>query len=129
MKQIRCGNCTETHTSIAAVRACHTGDLFACHWAVEYPGRWVVIDEETGESDFIEGGIGDCGAEAIVTERGWTCSAGHEHVTAETRHSEGWDYAECFEEAAGMYRVGVEPRTMSGHLVTNARDFVPVGAY
>jgi hypothetical protein len=34
----------------------------------------------------------DCGAETVIYDRGFVCTAGHEHVNAQTRHEEGWDY-------------------------------------
>ena len=123
--QIQCGHCHQSHASIAAVKACAAGNLFPCHWAVEFPGRWVVVDDETGESDYIEGGIRDCGADAIATERGWTCAVGHEHVNTQTRWNEGWDYAEDAGEAMNLVRAGRQPFTMDGHLATSPADFAP----
>lgn len=122
---IRCGRCKARHSSVTAVRACYQGDLFACHWLVEAVEGWV--DEETGQAESWVV-TRDCGAEAVATERGWTCAAGHEHVNAQARHNEGWDYAEEYGEATAMVFAGVEPRTMSGHVVTGAHDFVPAGA-
>ena len=109
---IKCGHCTGTHTSPAAVRACSQGTLFACHWMVQ---------------DYNEDGVfhRDCGAEATATDRGWTCAAGHQPVTAEARHAEGWDYAEEYGEALAMARTGIEPLTMSGHLVLGPQSFAP----
>lgn len=115
-----CGKCGGKHDSVAATRACHTGDLFACHWMVE---KWVGwTDEETGQSEG-DMQVVDCGAEAIATERGWTCAAGHEHVTAEARHAEGWEYAEDWGEAKNLAAAGVEPLTMSGHVVLGPQSF------
>lgn len=122
MHSIKCGNCNTAHTSAAAVKACHTGNLLTCHWMVERYIGWV--DEETGYGEG-EMHIVDCGAEAIATERGWTCDDGHEHVTMQARHDEGWDYAECADEAQAMVMAGVQPFTMDGHLATSHRDFAP----
>lgn len=125
---IKCGKCGERHGSAAAVAACYVGALFACHWMVERPGRWVAyVDDETGEEvgDYIEGGIEDCGAEAIASERGWSCAAGHEHVNVQSRVAEGWDYAEEYGEARDLAFAGVEPRTMSGHAVLGPQSFAP----
>lgn len=118
---IRCGKCKASHTSIDAVRACYTGALFSCHWMVERYIGWV--DEETGEGEG-ENQIVDCGAEAIGTERGWTCAAGHEHVTIEAQHNEGWAYAADAGEAILLARAGVEPRTMDGRIATSPDNFV-----
>ena len=110
MSSILCGNCKERHSTVVAVKACHTGDLFLCDWLVEH---------------YTEDGLSvrDCGAEAVQTERGWTCAAGHAHVTIEARVAEGWDYAEDWGEAMNLAFAGVEPLTMSGHLVLNPASF------
>ncbi len=127
--RIRCANCDGAHTSVAAIAACHLGALTTCGWLVEHPGRWVDAEwtnhDGTTEatSDYIEGGLADCGAETIHTARGWTCAHGHEHVNIDTRLAEGWDHAEDYDEALGMARAGVEPRTMSGHTVLGPRSF------
>jgi hypothetical protein len=117
---IRCGKCGERHSSAAAVKACHEGNLFACHWAVEKPVGWT--DEETGDAEWWTE-VADCGAEAIATERGWTCEAGHEHVNMQTQHDEGWTYVEEYGEAMDVARAGVEPRTISGHVVLGPQSF------
>lgn len=115
MATITCGHCRETHRSVAAVRACSQGvPVFPCGWLV-------MIATEDGPAAV------ECGADAEATDRGWTCAAGHEHVTAEARHREGWDYAEDAGEAMNMVRAGVEPRTMDGHLATSPAAFL-VGA-
>lgn len=124
MATIKCGHCTSTHPSAAVVKACSQGLLFTCHWAVERPFRWVE-DPETGELFDVEGGTFDCGADAIGSERGWTCTAGHEHVNTQTRHDEGWDYAEEYGEALNMALAGIEPLTMDGHLVLGPQSFAP----
>lgn len=124
--QIQCGHCRQPHTSVAAVKACAGGNLFPCHWLVERPGRTVYDDQ--GNCDWIEGSVGDCGAEAIATDRGWTCAVGHEHVTAQARWTEGWDYAADAGEAMDLVRAGRQPFTMDGHLATSPADFVPAYA-
>lgn len=121
--RIRCANHDETttHASVAAVAACHAGaEVGPCGWLVER--IHVNYDPEGG------GGEGwtvteDCGAEAIFDARGYRCAAGHEHVTMEARNAEGWDYAEEYGEARDLAMAGVEPRTMSGHVVTGPQDF------
>ena len=57
--------------------------------------------------------------EEVETVR--ACHAGAEVGTA--RHDERWDYAEEFGEARDLAMAGVEPRTMSGHVVTGPQDF------
>lgn len=111
MSTIACGHCHEHHASVAAVRACSQEATIApCHWLVE-------VSTEDGRA------VVECGAEAIFTERGYTCAAGHQHVNAQARHAEGWDYAESWGEAMDLARAGVEPLTMDGHLVTAPADF------
>lgn len=122
MASIACGHCQQPHTSVAAVKACSTNDLFACHWAVERYEGWV--DEETGEAESWLVTV-DCGAEAISTERGWTCAAGHQHVSMQARADEGWDYAEEYGEAMTMAMAGIEPLTMTGHIVLGPQSFAP----
>lgn len=115
---IRCGNCQEPHRSVEAIKACHGGaTILACGWLV---ATFRSFGEDEVWPDTVE-----CGAEAILTERGYSCAAGHEHVTMEARHAEGWDYAEDYDEAKALAFAGVEPLTMSGHLVTGPRDFDP----
>lgn len=127
-RAIRCGHCGKTHDRVDAVRACAAGTLTTCPWLVDVPRHWVVIDEETGETDYVDATTRECGAEAVITERGWCCAVGHEHVNAETRRAEGWDWAEEYDEALALAAAGVEPRTIDGHLVTGRADFTPVGA-
>lgn len=119
-RTINCGHCRGTHPDIATIKACATGNLFPCHWAVE---KFVGSPDERWLQ------VVDCGADAIATERGWTCAAGHEHVNIETRHAERWDYVEDFGEAMNLARAGVEPLTMSGHLVTGPASFAPTGRF
>jgi hypothetical protein len=106
---ITCGKCKEKHLTVDAVRACHTRDTFACHWLIERPAGWHVEAE-----DFVEASIIECGALAWEHERGWTCETGHEHIYAEVRSREGWEYAEDENEARGLAKAGVFPVDMQG---------------
>ena len=113
MASIKCGKCRETHESIHAVRACYAGETIApCTWLVKR--TYSFVDEETGEWWGGEDGpvVEDCGAEAIFTDRGFECSAGHSHVFAEIRNAEGWDYAEDRGEAERLSKYGTEPRDL-----------------
>ena len=83
-----------------------------CTWLVPYPAYWVTFDEETGEGDWMDAGVEDCGAPVTETDRGWTCARGHGHVYAEVRYAEGWDYAEDAGEAELLARAGTEPRDL-----------------
>lgn len=105
---MKCGKCKDGHGSVAAVKACYAGaTVSACTWLVE---RWF----HSGDPD--DGGyqaVVDCGAEAIFTDRGFECAAGHSHVVAEVRSAEGWDYAEDHGEAEILAKWGTEPRDLA----------------
>lgn len=106
---ITCAHCKQTHHSVEAVRACSQGaQIFACCWTVER----MKLHPEDGLMPVIE----DCGADAIATERGFECAAGHSHVTAEFQAREGWAYAEDRDEALALTKAGVQPFTMDGHV-------------
>lgn len=109
---VRCGNHHATHgndpvyhADRESVRRCYNPNVetFLCGWLVQR--GWT----EDGEPIVVE-----CGALATATERGWSCEAGHEHVTAEARHNEGWDYAHDEHEAKQLRGVGVQAVAMSG---------------
>jgi hypothetical protein len=103
--------CFGVHETVAEVQDCYRKarvarndpDYFPCGWLVE-------IRTEDGIAAIA------CGALARVTSRGFECEAGHEHVHAEIRHREGWEYAEDLDEAHQLFRAGVEPRTMAGQV-------------
>lgn len=115
MASITCAKCTKTHQSVAAVRACHQGaEIGTCGWLIEVRDRWGVCRDEDGRQI-----IRECDAECIFTETGWSCAAGHEYTDMETRHAQGWDYAESAEEAKSMMR----------HSTTEPRDLVTGGAF
>jgi hypothetical protein len=80
------------------------GDTWVCGWLIE-AGR----HPEDGETI-----IRECQARAFATDTGWACEAGHEHVTAEVRVREGWDYASDEGEAAQLAKYGTEPVQMDG---------------
>jgi hypothetical protein len=105
LPSITCAHCRTTHHSVEAVRACFAGaTITSCTWLVQRG-----YDEDGGEI------ILDCGAEAIVTDCGFECDAGHSHATAEVRDAEGWDYAEDRDEALALTKAGVFPVQMDGH--------------
>jgi hypothetical protein len=84
---IRCGNRavhseTTYHPTTESVRACFAGQTGACDWFV----LGYYDDGTTYERP--------CGAFSWTTGRGWECAKGHEHVYAEVRAAEGWDYDE-----------------------------------
>lgn len=45
----------------------------------------------------------------LAGERGYTCEAGHDHVYAEVRDREGWEYAEDEDEARQLARADATP--------------------
>lgn len=111
--QIRCnsgwGTCNGAHRTAAEVRECFRKELarkanpdvfFVCNWLVP----WATED---GPASL------DCGALAKVTDRGFDCEAGHEHVNMSVQFAEGWTYAEE-DEAAALIRAGVRVRLMDG---------------
>lgn len=98
-----CGQCERRHHSAEVGRRCHAGKTYPCGWQIQ-----VGLDEDGGAV------IDECGAAAWDTERGWKCDAGHEHVTAEARWREGWDYAADPGEAMLLARAGVQPVAMDG---------------
>lgn len=109
---INCGHCHDSHHSIAQVRVCgtqrytipetgETVDAWPCDWLLNY------IDDE-GETRERE-----CWHPSWLTGRGNTCAAGHEHVRAEFRAAEGWDYASP-DEAYALAAAGTMPVGMDG---------------
>lgn len=102
---IKCGHCSKTHANLAVVRACSQGNVFTCHWLVERLA-------DGHPEDAPEMIVTDCGADAFGDASGWTCQAGHSHVSLQTRHEQGWDYADE-DEALGMLATGAEPVRMA----------------
>lgn len=98
---MQCGRCKEPAATVATVRACYKGDAWPCDWHIlDY--------NEDGEF------ARPCGAHATENPRGWACEAGHEHVTAEIRHREGWDHAHDEGEARLLRQYGVDAVAMNG---------------
>ena len=94
MASITCGNCHETHRSVEGVRVCHAGKGWCCTWLLERHGEDGLY-------------VVECGALSWEDERGYGCAAGHDHVYAEVRDAEGWDYASDAQEAEMMRRNGL----------------------
>lgn len=106
-----CGSCKAPAESVATVRACYAGEREPCGW---------VVPQGYNEDGPV---FGPCGAHVEFSARGWECEAGHEYVSMEARHAEGWEYAEEYGEARAMAMAGVEPVTMSGHVVLGPESF------
>lgn len=100
-----CPGCPDTTPAVTMCphEDCQYRDVWPCPWLIAR-GR-----DEDGSPVITE-----CGARARPTDTGWRCEAGHEHVEAEARSAQGWDYAADEGEAAGIACAGVEPRDMSG---------------
>jgi hypothetical protein len=111
--RIRCtsgwSTCYGSHETAAEVKDCWRKErarradpeiLFVCNWLVPHY-------TEDGPSSR------DCGALAKVTDRGFECESGHEHVSMSVQFAEGWTYAEA-DEAGSLLRAGVGVRLMDG---------------
>lgn len=110
---VNCGNRNRhaagepiTHASVDAVRACFLAEqTWVCEWLVP------LMNPEDGETVAV-----DCGGLAwfLPEDRGYTCEYGHDHIYAEVRHREGWDYAADPEEAGLLAGRGIQPVAMNG---------------
>lgn len=103
---IICGNCGNRHFEVAMVKRCYAGEVVPCTWLID-----TLQYTEDGEKVIVE-----CGAGAWDSDRAWQCERGHEHVHAEARFDEGWDYASDEEEAGVRASYGHESRLPDGHL-------------
>lgn len=111
---VNCGNrarhadgAAVTHASVDAVRACYlAGETWACDWLVP------LVNPEDGEVSVAV----ECGGLSwhLPDGRGYTCEYGHDHVYAEVRQKEGWDYVVDPEEAGLLAGRGVVPVAMNG---------------
>lgn len=106
---ITCGYCKKTHSAVALVKACYAGDTGPCGWQYNVPTVWSPEAE-----DFIDAHTAECDALSWWDERGTYCEAGHEHINAETRHDEGWDYVDDAEEARRLRKLGIQAVSMRG---------------
>jgi hypothetical protein len=104
MASITCGKCKGTHYAVSTVRLCYSSvPTFTCDWQYEETYN------EDGERPVLE-----CGALAWEDRRGVYCENGHEHIHAEVRANEGWDYAEDEQEAGALLALGVRSVGMDG---------------
>ncbi len=102
-----------THVPAAAPDA-HGNTVGGCTWMVNYIPEPMYC-EETGDVDYYDDPtplVRDCGAESAYSDDRFRCAAGHEHVSAETRDREGWDYAEDAYDAAVIAKGGRLPVPM-----------------
>lgn len=76
--------------------------VFPCGWLYEVPTHTLY----PADAEWYPDSPSDvyttlaCSALAIGDERSWVCEHGHEHVHAEARFNEGWDYYDDDEIAA-----------------------------
>jgi hypothetical protein len=110
---ITCGNCKGTHHSVEAVRRCYAGTAHPCGWQYEVRDRWGYVTDEDGRRI-----VRECTALSWDNGRAYACEDGHEHVHAEVRASEGWEYAEDADEARRLAKVGVMSVGMDGGSIT-----------
>jgi len=97
--------------AFAAAVTAHGRDADLDVLTEHYPTcHWLVRAGYTEDGEVIR----DCAADVTFTDTGWSCQAGHEHVTAEVRHAQGWDYAADAEEAALLRKHGTDAVHISG---------------
>jgi hypothetical protein len=116
-----------THTEADVARLCEMGLTTPCGWL--YLGFPEVDEVGDGTEEYqnyladmrAEGPVEmECGAASWANARGWTCENGHEHVTAEVRVREGWDYAADEGEAYLLRKYGVDAVAMDGTGIASA---------
>lgn len=110
--EIRCGNRTahrsdlpEYHRTVEGVRRCYQGTAFPCTWAMEVP---------TEDGPVVRECYDVTGAMGWENPRGWECESGHEHVSMEVRHAEGWEYCEDDGDVKRVAAAGLVPVGMDG---------------
>lgn len=100
-----------THPTVELVRICATAARFEKAGAKVWPCSWDM--EAMGE----DGPYAvRCNLPTMFTDdRGsYECVGGHDHVPAEVRFEQGWDYAEDAGAAELLAKYGTEPRDMQG---------------
>lgn len=100
------------HRTVAEVKACFEAarteklgtEVWPCSWLLE--GRYDDSSAYTYE----------CGLPTVYTDRrgSYRCIGGHDHVPAEVRYEQGWDYAADAGEAALLAKAGTRPVAMDG---------------
>jgi hypothetical protein len=110
---ITCGNCKGTHLTVEGVRRCYAGTAHPCGWQFEARDRWGTLRDEDGGAI-----VRECDALSWDNGRAFVCEAGHEHVWAEARAREGWEYAEDADEARSLAKAGIMPVGMDGGSIT-----------
>lgn len=102
------------HRTVAEVRSCCEAARDAAAGIEVWPCTWLLEGRYDDGSKFAY----ECGAPSRLTpERGegsYACEAGHDHVPAQVRWEQCWDYAEDADEAARLSRNGTRPVAMNG---------------
>jgi hypothetical protein len=115
MASITCrakGTNAHTHNSIEAVRKHFTVETFPCPDLVDTREH-----DEDGQRIILP-----CNGLSWDIDGGTRCEHGHEYIDAQTRHEQGWDYAEDGEEARRLARAGVKPRPMGPNTYLDTSD-------
>jgi hypothetical protein len=96
-------------------------ETWPCTWLMEVPHYRTHPPMFTEDGELACGyceesasAVIECKAVSYTTADGWACEAGHEHVTAEARYEQGWDYAADLGEARGLAKAGTMPVDMEG---------------
>lgn len=101
-----------SHESVADVRDCFEARRRELAGVATWPCDWLLAHVgDDGETYTYE-----CGAPAWETNPDGTtsCTRGHEHVPAQVRARQGWDYADDEFEAARLRHLGIQAVAMNG---------------
>jgi hypothetical protein len=102
------------HQDVAQVRSCYQAAQDVARGTEVWPCTWLLEGRYDDGSRFTF----ECGSPSRLTpehgEGSYACESGHDHVPAEVRLEQGWDYAEDAEEAMRLRRNGVQAVAMNG---------------
>lgn len=100
------------HSTVAEVRGCFAAAADAARGVQAWPCTWLLEGRYDDGSTFTF----ECGAPTReVNSLGCTaCDNGHEHVPAQVRAAQGWDYAADEGEAALLREHGAQAVAMNG---------------
>ncbi len=102
------------HRDVATARACWQAARDEKAGIQVWPCTWLLEGRYDDGSAFTY----ECGLPSRFTpqhgEGSYACDGGHDHVPAEVREAQGWDYAADEDEAALLARAGVRPVQMDG---------------
>lgn len=103
-----------SHEVVTQVRSCYQAARDMTQGIRAWPCTWLLEGRYDDGSKFTF----ECDAPTRFTpERGegsYACESGHDHVPAQVRWEQGWDYAEDAEEASRLRRNGVQAVAMNG---------------